>query len=330
MDAGAKTDRVFRRIAWDEFDGLHRLFPDNEQMWQKYREMRRKEFVRRETDVYVIQQNGAFVGEVTASYTSHTLAAEAIPGQRAYLQAYRLEEDHQGRGLGQKLLQFALSDLEQRGYTEFTIGVEEENERAKHIYFKLGFTEMIDKGRGDEFDPTDYTLYLRRVQKNEFKTPFGRIVMLNNGRAMPFRVERSRYGMYLNDGTFKRPQGLYRLYPCMEELEKGDIIVCEFDGGTLQRDGGDEFMLNIVGGYQGYTIGMGVPDSEDIERHYSRQERVLPYETRGSTGKGFEVHIIDDPKKYICEKEFQKLCFIAAWEPGTTDEAWDLISFVTC
>ena len=34
---------------------------------------------------------------------------------------------------------------------------------AKHIYFKFGFIEEIGKGHGDEFDPTDYTLYLKKI-----------------------------------------------------------------------------------------------------------------------------------------------------------------------
>ena len=60
-------------------------------------------------------------------------------------------------------MRFALDDLAKRGYTQFTIGVEEDNEVAKHIYFKLGFTEEIDHGYGDEFDSTDYTLYLKTL-----------------------------------------------------------------------------------------------------------------------------------------------------------------------
>lgn len=166
--------------------------------------------------------------------------------------------------------------------------------------------------------------------QNELKTPFGKVNMFRNGQKISFEVEPSDYGMHLNDGGFKKPQGLYRLYPDMDKLAKGDSIVCEFDAGTLQRDGGDEFMLNMVGVYRGYTLGLGAPDSADIERHHPQQERVLPYETRGSTKRGFEVLIVDDPKKYPCEKEYQKLAFTAAWEPGTTEEVWELVSFVTC
>ena len=56
-------------------------------------------------------------------------------------------------------------DLEKKGITEFTIGVEDDNEVAKYIYFKYGFTEEIDHGEGDEFDPTDYTLYMKSIKR---------------------------------------------------------------------------------------------------------------------------------------------------------------------
>ena len=88
---------------------------------------------------------------------------ETIPNQRVYFEAFRLNKEFRGKGLGQKLIKYVLKELENRGYTEFTIGVEDDNEIAKHIYFKFGFTKKIDKGSGDEFDPTDYTLYLRKI-----------------------------------------------------------------------------------------------------------------------------------------------------------------------
>ncbi len=167
------------------------------------------------------------------------------------------------------------------------------------------------------------------MQQKELETPIGKIYMYKNGQKINFEPKYFDYGMYLNDDVLKRPQGLYKLYPNIEKLVKGDIIICEFNQGHLQTDGGGEFMLNIVGTFQGYTIGMGAPDSQDIEDHYAQRERVLPYETWDNTERGFEIHIIDTPQKYLCEKNFQELCFVVAWEPGTTDEVWDLISFVT-
>ena len=156
---------IFRKIEKDEFDRLRDLFPDNEQMWLKYRDKRWKEFDQKEIDVYVIEQNHDFIGELSVHYKSRDLASEAIPNQRVYLHTFRLDKKHHGLGLGQKLIQFVLSDLERQGYTEFTVGVDEDNKRAKHIYWKLGFTKAIDKGYGDELDPSDYTLYMRSIPK---------------------------------------------------------------------------------------------------------------------------------------------------------------------
>lgn len=169
MDIENKTNYIFRKIIKDEFNRLHTLFPDNEQMWLKYQDMRMKEFDNKEIDVYVIELNNIFIGELSINYISHDIISETIPNQRVYLQAFRLDKKYQRLGLGQRLIQFALSDLEQQGYTEFTIGVEDDNEIAKHIYFKFGFTEAIDRGYGDEFDPSDYTLYMRSIQEKQFK-----------------------------------------------------------------------------------------------------------------------------------------------------------------
>lgn len=156
---------IFKKITKDEFEKLYNLFPDNDEMWLKYKDMRFREFDNKEIDVYVIELDNSFIGELTINYVSHDLKSETIPNQRVYLQAFRLDKKYQGLGLGQKLIQYTLSDLEKQGFTEFTIGVEEDNELAKHIYFKFGFTEAIDKGYGDEFDPTDYTLYIRSINK---------------------------------------------------------------------------------------------------------------------------------------------------------------------
>ncbi len=160
---------VFRKIEKEEFDKLHALFPDGEEMWAYYREMRLKELDEKELTIYVIEREKRFIGELSVHRLSHQLALETIPGQRVYLQTFRVEPAYQGFGLGQRLLEFVLSDLEKQGYREFTIGVEEDNKRAKHIYFKFGFTKAIDKGHGDELDPTDYTLYLRSKTTGEIK-----------------------------------------------------------------------------------------------------------------------------------------------------------------
>lgn len=150
----------FRKINIEEFDKLKRLFPGNDDLWKKYKNQRLEEFKKNQIDVFIIENENNFIGELTINYVSHDLLTETIPNQRVYFEAFRIDKEFQGKGLGQKLIDYCINTLANEGYTEFTIGVEEENERAKHIYFKYGFIEAIDKGQGDEFDSSEYTLYI--------------------------------------------------------------------------------------------------------------------------------------------------------------------------
>lgn len=153
---------VIRKILKEEFIKLKELFPGNEELWIKYRGQRLQQFENKEIDVYVIEEDEKFIGEITVNYISHDLLAETIPNIRVYFEAFRIDKKYQGKGLGQKLIEYTIYDLKENGFKEFTIGVEEDNEKAKYIYFKYGFTEAIDYGKGDEFDPTEYTLYLKK------------------------------------------------------------------------------------------------------------------------------------------------------------------------
>ncbi len=153
----------FRKIGIEQFEKLKKLFPDNETKWIKYKNKRLQQFEKQEIDVFVIEDDDKFISEITVNYKSHQLETETIPNKRVYLEAFRVDKKYQGQGLGQKLIKYCIDYLINIGYTEFTIGVEENNEIAKHIYFKFGFTNPIDKGKGDEFDISEYTLYLKDI-----------------------------------------------------------------------------------------------------------------------------------------------------------------------
>lgn len=122
---------------------------------------------KRQIDIFILENNGTIIGEITANYKSNKLENEAQNGVRAYLEAFRIEKDYREQGLGQKLINNCIEYLENIGYNEFTIGVEDENEIAKHIYSKLGFIKLIGKGQGDEFDNSEYTLYLKEKDKGK-------------------------------------------------------------------------------------------------------------------------------------------------------------------
>ena len=113
--------------------------------------------------IYLLFEGDDLVGELHVTWRSDDPLA-AVDGRRAYLSAYRIREDRQGRGYGQRLLRGVIEAIEARGYREITIGVEDDNLRAKHIYGKFGFTEFVARRReAYQGDGYEYDLLLRRT-----------------------------------------------------------------------------------------------------------------------------------------------------------------------
>ena len=110
----------------------------------------------------LFSDDNELIGELHAKYNSSDIR-EAVPNKRVYLSAFRIRGDLQNRGLGKMLLQNVLETLSKRGYSEFTIGVEDGNDRAKHIYGSFGFMEKIAR-KYEEYqgDGYEYDLYLKR------------------------------------------------------------------------------------------------------------------------------------------------------------------------
>ena len=210
-----------RKIKKEEFEKLKTLFPDNNEMWIKYKKKRLEQFGKKEIDVFVIEEDEKVIGEITVSYKNDELETETIPNKRVYLQAFRVDKKYQGQGLGQKLINYCIGYLIKKGYTQFTIGVEDDNEIAKHIYFKLGFNEAIDKGHGDEFDPSEYTLYLKDIDKIELEKDIGIL------------IGEEELGTLVKSIT-KVTGGLsHRMYKVV--TDKGIYAIKELNSGVMKR-----------------------------------------------------------------------------------------------
>lgn len=73
-----------------------------------------------------VQNSGGLVGDTTA-----------------YLSAFRTIPEYQGRGYFSALFRYMVNDLNDRGYTKLTLGVEPTEEKNRQIYSHYGFTEYI-------------------------------------------------------------------------------------------------------------------------------------------------------------------------------------------
>ncbi len=110
-------------------------------------------------DIWALFDGNMIIGELRSMYESND--ERAVKGVRAYLYAFRIREDRQGNGYGKLLLEKVIEELRGQGYTELTVGVEDDNERARHIYAKFGFTKFLSR-KFEEYqnDKYEYDLLL--------------------------------------------------------------------------------------------------------------------------------------------------------------------------
>ena len=134
----------YRKISLEELDKLKNLYAYEN--FEEFKKLIINDISNGIKNIFVIEENKNLIGEITVTYKSDS-PNETIPNIRVYLSAFRVHNDYQNQGLGQKLLKYVILELENKGVTEFTVGVENDNnENAKHIYEKYDFTEIIERG----------------------------------------------------------------------------------------------------------------------------------------------------------------------------------------
>lgn len=114
-------------------------------------------------DIFALFDDDKIIGELRAKYISDDNRF-AEKGKRVYLYAFRIHNKYQGKGLGNFLLENVLNILQENGYSEFTVGVEDDNSKARYMYEKYGFTEPMarikESYQGDSYE---YDLLLKRI-----------------------------------------------------------------------------------------------------------------------------------------------------------------------
>jgi len=94
---------------------------------------------------FVYTENGEYLGEgslvIKNGDPDYTVA-----GKRIYLSRMVVKTEHQNRGIGALLLDFLVSYARDLGYAEMSVGVDITNVRARWLYEKNGFTQIIFVG----------------------------------------------------------------------------------------------------------------------------------------------------------------------------------------
>lgn len=111
-------------------------------------------------DIFVLSNGAELIGELHVRYQSDD-DNFAIRGRRAYLFAFRVHKKYQGKGYGKYLIKEVIGMLKEKGYSEFTIGIEDDNLIAHHIYHSLGFNKLLLRKKEEyQGDSYEYNLYL--------------------------------------------------------------------------------------------------------------------------------------------------------------------------
>ena len=250
----------YRKINLEELEKLKNLY-----VYENFEEIKKQiidDISNGIKDIYVITENENLIGEITVTYKSD-LPNETIPNIRVYLIAFRVHKDYQDQGLGQKLLKYVISELENKGITEFTVGVEDDNENAKHIYEKFDFTEIIDRGEETVKGRTyQYNLLLRKsntkkmeklIKKFDLGSQIIKVTQIHGGlsnRLYRVETDQAEYAIKKLNKTLMQNKAEFERIIFAEKVariaeENGILVVraLEFENKIIHKIDGDYYMI---------------------------------------------------------------------------------------
>ena len=98
--------------------------------------------------IYVYELNGKVMGEGALRYDAGD-ADYTVQGERVYMSRVIVDYRYRNQGIGAKIVNHLVEIAKAQGFKEISIGVDEDNLPARHLYHKLGFTVIIFKGEDE-------------------------------------------------------------------------------------------------------------------------------------------------------------------------------------
>ena len=129
-------DRDVLRRLWEDFQAELAAPPYMSETWERAWQDIEKDIGSEDAAVLLVEEDGAAVGHAIAEVDDENAA-------RVHLWDLYLQEGFRGRGVGQELLREVGQWARGRGATHLTLDVMVSNDRARHLYERLGF-EIIE------------------------------------------------------------------------------------------------------------------------------------------------------------------------------------------
>ena len=114
--------------------------------WEHWRREALYNFAKGSFIIYYGFLDGKIICEATAivNREAEKNTKYLIGEKRAYLSAFRTDEEYRGQGYFSKLFKYMISDLKEKGYEEVTLGVEPTELKNLAIYNHYGFNEYVE------------------------------------------------------------------------------------------------------------------------------------------------------------------------------------------
>ncbi|QDR80838.1 GNAT family N-acetyltransferase [Sporomusa termitida] len=107
--------------------------------------------------VFVYKVNDDFIGEGALVFENED-PDYTIKGQRIYLSRMIVKSEYRHKGIGGIIIDYLVNYAKQIGYKEMSLGVDIDNIRARHLYEKKGFTNIIFEGEDE------YSKYVKLIK----------------------------------------------------------------------------------------------------------------------------------------------------------------------
>ncbi|MBI5415147.1 GNAT family N-acetyltransferase [Candidatus Peregrinibacteria bacterium] len=135
-----------------------------EEEWVKKIQSKYKKGIKEGSQEFlVLETDENIVGEIHIFWKKQD-TDEADGKKRAYLCAFRIHPDFQGQGLGRALFQRAEKRVQEKSFTEITIGAYKHEPELQDLYKRWGFTEFVKENieESTEGKPI-YILLLKKI-----------------------------------------------------------------------------------------------------------------------------------------------------------------------
>ena len=135
----------------EAFDEIRAIWPNprNREGFERRMERWQRLLAEGKRIIFVCREENRCVGEAALLF-DYGDPEYTIPGRRICLSEMTVTESRRNRGIGAALIRHVCAHAKAQGYLEMSLGVDVDNHAARHLYWKMGFTQVIREAEDED------------------------------------------------------------------------------------------------------------------------------------------------------------------------------------